>query len=71
MAFIEQRQWTLYLLYPTISYSVPDTMISITIGSVWRGIKICQSLKNLHLGLDIIGRRECCLCWGTLTNMLG
>ena len=31
-------------------------MISITIDSCLRGIRIRQTLKNLHLGLDIIGR---------------
>ncbi len=46
MAFIEHKQRTLYSPYPSISYSVPDTMISITIGSSLRGIKMDQSLKK-------------------------
>lgn len=63
---VEQRENSLYkadkedaLGYiPKISYSVPDTMIFITISSVLEENKIRQSLKNLHLELDRIGRIE-------------
>jgi len=41
----------LYSLYPKIDYSVLDTMISITIGSVLRYKKIVKALKNLKKGL--------------------
>ncbi|MBR4344698.1 MAG: hypothetical protein IKP88_18685, partial [Lachnospiraceae bacterium] len=42
---------------PKIDYSVLDTMISITIGSVLRYKKIVKALKNLKKGLDRIGRQ--------------
>ena len=48
----------LYSLYPKIDYSVLDTMISITFGSVLRYKKIVKALKNLKKGLDRIGRIE-------------
>lgn len=64
---VEQRENSLYKTdkedaleaIPKISYSVPDTMIFITISSVFEENKIRQSLKNLHLGLDRIGRDVC------------
>ena len=48
MAFIEQTGWTLYLPYPSISYSVSDTMISMPSGSVLEVKKLRQTRMNLE-----------------------
>ena len=46
IAFIKQTKRMLFKLYPKFSYSVPDTTIFITLGSVLEVIKIRQSLKK-------------------------
>ena len=64
---VEQRENSLYKAekedalgsIPKINYSVHDTMIFITISSVLEENKIRQKPKNLHLGLDRIGRGRC------------
>lgn len=43
IAFIKQTEWMLLKRYPNLSYSVQDTTIFITIGSVLEVNKTCQS----------------------------
>ena len=56
MAFIKQKEGILLKLYPILRYSVPDTTIFITIGSVSEVIKYVKACKINRFRLDRIGR---------------